>query len=159
MCRGLLTEIQRGAGFSSAPIPYIADHDTAPPESQIVKTDPSSLLIRSLQIRKAREEGSKKAKRPFATDKGKRPANEIPAQDQNTAKQVKQNSKNVGEAGPSSSVPAPSRGYFTKLGLQAKTIKDLQAILRNWSLTTSGRKEDLIQRILDKQAKAAANSS
>lgn len=43
------------------PAPYIADHDTAPPEHQVVKSDPTSLLIRSLQSKRSKDEAKRRA--------------------------------------------------------------------------------------------------
>ncbi|GAB4820663.1 hypothetical protein N2152v2_007709 [Parachlorella kessleri] len=149
--RGTLTCIQPGAAFTAPPTPYIAAHDTAPPENQVVRTDPTSILIRALQSRKAKEDAKKKAK---AADKGKRPIED--------GGEVGRASKRAADgAGPSNaaavagpSVPAPSEAQFTKLGLQAKTIKDLQIVLKAWNLATGGKKEDLINRILDKQSRS-----
>lgn len=52
--------MQPGAAFTAPPAPYIAAHDTTP--QQIVQTDPTSILIRALQSRKAKEEAKRKAK-------------------------------------------------------------------------------------------------
>ena len=52
------------------------------------------------------------------------------------------------------SVPDPSSSNFSRLGLVAKTIKDLQNVLKAWNLPVSGKKDDLIQRILDHQSGA-----
>ena len=41
--------------------------------------------------------------------------------------------------------------------MQAKTIKDLQNVLKAWNLPVSGKKEDLITRILDHQQRARAS--
>ena len=49
-------------------------------------------------------------------------------------------------------MPPPAQAHYSKLGLQAKTIKDLQNILKAWNLPVSGKKDDLITRILDCQA-------
>lgn len=38
--------------------------------------------------------------------------------------------------------------------LQAKTIKDLQNVLKAWNLPVSGKKDDLISRILDHQQRS-----
>lgn len=48
--------------------------------------------------------------------------------------------------------PAPSESSYTRMALQARTIKDLQNMLRGWGLPISGKKEDLVSRILDRQA-------
>lgn len=59
-CRGTLVSIQPGAVFSAPPTAYIADHDTAPPEDQVVKSDPTSLLIRALHSKKSKEDAKRK---------------------------------------------------------------------------------------------------
>jgi hypothetical protein len=51
-------------------------------------------------------------------------------------------------------VPDPSSSNFSRLVLVAKTIKDLQNVLKAWNLPVSGKKDDLIQRILDHQSGA-----
>lgn len=49
--------VQPGAAFV-APPPYIADHDTAP--QQVVKNDDTSILIRTLQNKAAKQEAKRK---------------------------------------------------------------------------------------------------
>lgn len=66
--------VQPGSLFAAPPAAYVADHDTAPPEDQVIKTDPTSLLIRALQSRKAKEDARK------GTAKGKQ-AGEWPVGD------------------------------------------------------------------------------
>lgn len=141
----MLTQVQAGAIFTTQPIAFVADYDTSPPEGQVIKTDPTSLLIRNLQNRKAKEEAKKKQKAA-----GKRPAEEADA-----GRQVKRGGATgapAGEeaAGPSGAAPSPSSKY-TRASLQSKNVKDLQAILRTLGLTISGKKEDLIARILDQK--------
>lgn len=48
-------------------------------------------------------------------------------------------------------IPEPSQSSYSKLGLQTKTIKELQGILKAWGLPVSGKKDDLVMRILDQQ--------
>lgn len=57
----------------------------------------------------------------------------------------------VGPSGGGAGVPDPAQSSFTKLGLQPRTIKELQTVLKAWNLPVSGKKDDLIQRILDRQ--------
>lgn len=57
----------------------------------------------------------------------------------------------VGPSGASAGVPDPAQSSFTKLGLQPRTIKELQTVLKAWNLPVSGKKDDLIQRLLDHQ--------
>jgi hypothetical protein len=188
-----LISLQPGAVFSSAPIIYVAHHDTAPPPSQIVKTDPTSTLIRSLQSRKPQAESSRKKQAAKDKDKGKRPADsDLPSSSRaqkrgsgatktTTDATVANNNRTTAggtaldstapgpsrasKAVPSSTtnttnninnrgsvgIPEPSRGNYSKLGLQTKTIKELQGILKAWGLAVSGKKDDLAMRILDHQ--------
>lgn len=60
--RGTLVAVQPGAGFTAPPPAYIADHDTAP--QQVVRNDPTSVLIRTLQNKKAKEDAKRKQARP-----------------------------------------------------------------------------------------------
>lgn len=159
--RGLLTSVQPGSAFVSAPALYIADHNTAPPVNQVVKTDPSSLLIKTLQKQVPKEDPKRKGAR--ASDRGKRPA-EGPAEGDpgNAAKR----GPGVSGAGPSNaagpstsaaagpSIPQPAEADYNRLRLQSKTVKDLQAILKAWGLPISGKKEDLVVRIMEKQEAA-----
>lgn len=50
--------VQPGAAFQVAPTPYIADHDTTP--QQVVRMDPTNILIRTLQNKRAKEEAKRK---------------------------------------------------------------------------------------------------
>jgi hypothetical protein len=158
--RGWLTSVQPGSAFVSAPVPYIAAHNTAPPPNQVVKTDPTSLLIKSLQSRKAKEEAPKKKTSRQPADKGKRPA-EGAAAGEGSKPAKKGPAADASGAGPSNAsaqagtsiLPANETSYTLELLLK-KTIKDLQAILKAWSLPISGKKDDLASRIFDKQEEA-----
>ncbi|KAG7669385.1 hypothetical protein Ndes2526B_g05704 [Nannochloris sp. 'desiccata'] len=156
--RGLLTSVQPGSAFVSAPVPYIAAHNTAPPPDQVVKTDPTSLLIKSLQSRKAKEDGMKKKTTRQPADKGKRPAEG--AADGEGSKPAKKGT-GASDAGPSnapaqagpSTLPPAETEYTIEL-LSKKTIKDLQAILKAWSIPISGKKDDLVHRIFEEQERS-----
>ncbi|XP_057857094.1 uncharacterized protein LOC131066365 isoform X4 [Cryptomeria japonica] len=55
--------------------PYVCDHDTAPPEDQVIKTDSTNILIRSLTLKKGKTEPKPKdnKRKPVAENvKGKR---------------------------------------------------------------------------------------
>ena len=179
----MLTAVQAGSAFVSAPVPYIADHNTSPPLNQVVKTDPSSLLLTSLQSRKSKEDARKVKARKAAADKAKRPAEEAADGD----KSGKKRAASSGGAGPSNAAAAaaattttaveattgggsgsgaietdaagpsvlpPTQSEHTKLRLSTKTVKDLQIILKAWGLPVSGKKEDLVTRIIEKQEAA-----
>lgn len=150
--RGTLVAVQPGAAFSAPPALYIADHDTAP--QQVVKNDTTSHLVRTLQNKKLKEEAKRKGK---AADKGKRPVEEGEG-----GRPAKRPAAGDGGPGPSNaaggsggaSVPDPATSSFNRLGLLSRTIKELQHVLKAWNLTVSGKKDDLIQRILDHQRSA-----
>ena len=96
-----------------------------------------------------------------AADKGKRPA-DAPAEPGNAAKRGPgaSGASPSNASGPSTSagagpsIPQPASADYNRLRLQSKTVKDLQAILKAWGLPISGKKEDLIDRIMEKQEAA-----
>jgi hypothetical protein len=118
-----------------------------------------------------------------AADKGKRPAEEADAGGAGSSR-AKRTTAAVAETGPSTTaagagtsataaagpsrsgsvvgdgvsplVLPPNETSFTRLGLQAKTIKELQVILKGWGLPVSGKKDDLITRLLEHQARHAS---
>ncbi|XP_038977839.1 uncharacterized protein LOC120108325 [Phoenix dactylifera] len=52
---------------------YVCDHDTSPPEDQVIKTNTTNILIRALQLSKQRSELKDiNAKAPAESSKGKR---------------------------------------------------------------------------------------
>ncbi|KDD76868.1 hypothetical protein H632_c82p0 [Helicosporidium sp. ATCC 50920] len=53
-------------------------------------------------------------------------------------------------------VPEPSKARFNRLELQAKTLRELQGVARAWKLTSGGKKEDLITRLLEHQRQRKA---
>lgn len=143
-CRGLLTGLQAGAVFFSAPASYIAMHDTSPPSSQVVMTDPSSLLIKSLQARKGKKAVTKR------DVKGKRSAEQ-----EASGRIVAKKSAIEGSASgsrPSAVGQEQQQGQqSSRSELEAKTVKELQNILQSMNLPVSGRKGALIDRVLENQ--------
>lgn len=71
-------------------------------------------------------------------DKGKRPAEDGDAG--RAAKRAGTSADGAGTsaAGAGPSIPPPTHAHYNRLGLQAKTIKDLQNILKAWNLPVSG---------------------
>lgn len=153
--RGLLTSIQPGALFLNQPATLIADYSTAPPADQIIKTDPTSLLIRTLQTRKAREEAKRRKGKRAAPDGGD--ANKPQTKRANSKSAATLETATTAQAGPSTNdgaaAPAAANetSNYSRAQLASKTVKDLQAILKTLGCPTSGRKDDLIDRILEKQ--------
>ena len=91
-------------------------------------------------------------------DKGKRPVEEADG-----GRPSKRPAGGDGGAGPSGSgacgaaaagVPDAAAASYTRLTLHQRTIKELQNVLKAWGLPVSGKKDDLVQRVLDHQKSA-----
>ncbi|XP_028552377.1 uncharacterized protein LOC110096453 isoform X2 [Dendrobium catenatum] len=65
--RGLFSSAVLSSNLGSMRV-YVCDHDTSPPEEQLIKTNATNILIRSLQINKLRID-SKDAKASVAITK------------------------------------------------------------------------------------------
>ncbi|KAJ4795008.1 SAP domain-containing protein [Rhynchospora pubera] len=103
--------------------------DTSPPEGQIIKTDVTNILIRSLQL--------KRSDTVEQTTKGKRTPtrlleSKVPSKRLNT--------------GASSSKQGSSSG-FSDQTLQSLTVERLRALLKERGLSPKGRKDELILRL------------
>ena len=138
---GLSTLPSRGLCSSArpalhgAPRVYVPVHDTAPPADQVVRTDGTNLLIRSLTQHREREERARKAgadKRPAdgaaPAPAAKRPATEV-------------------------SLPA---GPITAAAARGFTVPQLKAALQSKGLPVGGKKEDLLERLLRSIGAAAS---
>ncbi|KAJ3701557.1 hypothetical protein LUZ61_005262 [Rhynchospora tenuis] len=111
-------------------------HDTSPPEDQIIKTDVTNILIRSLQLNKQRSDTKEQ------TTKGKRTPtrlleSKVPSKRLNT--------------GASSSRQGSSSG-FSDQTLQSLTVERLRALLKERGLSPKGRKDELISRLKSHEA-------
>lgn len=136
--RGLLKRVQAGSGFSGRPVSYVATHETTPPAGQVVTTDETSLLIRCLQSKKRAK--SLPSTSDGAPRSGKRKAD--------GDHQIE--NKRRGNDGASGSAAAVQTVYSME-ALSQMTVKELQEILSRKSQPVSGKKTDLIRRILDGQ--------
>lgn len=123
--------------------PYVCDHDTAPPEDQVIKTDSTNILIRSLTLKKGKTEPKPKDNRRKSVAenaKGKRPA-EKPLDDKTSAKRP-----NSGTA----SVNSKKEGGSSRLSekdLQSFTVDKLRSLLKEKGLPIKGKKDELITRL------------
>eukprot|EP00249_Psilotum_nudum_P011209 c23029_g1_i1 orf=198-692(+) len=145
-----LTDLpSRGYFSSSAVLPsspgalrvYICDHDTSPPDEQLIKTDPTNILIRSLTLKKAKRDltTKEKGKSPVDSAKGKRPADVIP--DENLSKKV-----NAGSGSANSRKDCgPNR--LSDKDIQRCTVEKLRTLLKERGLPLKGKKEELIARL------------
>lgn len=71
-CRGNLTATVPGQSLYKAPQTYLAQHPTAPPEEQVITTDPENVLLRVLKLSQKREGPKGKSDKGKAVDKSKR---------------------------------------------------------------------------------------
>ena len=106
---------------------YVPVHNTAPPADQVVRTDGTNLLIRSLTQHREREERARKAggDKRAADGTADAPAAKRPA--------------------PEVTVPA---GPITAAAARGFTVPQLKAALQSKGLPVGGKKEDLLERLL-----------
>ncbi|KAF5180983.1 Sap domain-containing protein [Thalictrum thalictroides] len=100
---------------------YICDHDTSVPEDQVVKTNPTNILTRSLQRKRAATERPKDGR--------------VSTKRANTA---------------SNSCSSPQEGSSNRKSekdFQGLTVEKLRAILKERGLSTKGKKDELIARL------------
>ncbi|WOK96628.1 hypothetical protein Cni_G05335 [Canna indica] len=121
---------------------YLCDHDTAPPEGQLIKTNTTNILIRALQNNKQKGDlkdllsksatGIATGKRSVRTAEGKPPP-----------KKAKSTSASTSNHRGSSS------NGFSENTLQTMTVERLRALLKDRGLPTRGKKDELIARLKD----------
>ncbi|KAM0852094.1 hypothetical protein ACQ4PT_051994 [Festuca glaucescens] len=125
---------------------YVCEHDTDPPEGQVIETDTTNILIRHLQLKKKESEAKDTGSRtPGESSKGKRSA----------ARSLDvQNSSKKPNLGSSSGLPSSVKAIsgFSQHTLQSFTVERLRALLRQRGFTTKGKKDELITRLRESQS-------
>ncbi|XP_068665688.1 protein LOWER TEMPERATURE 1-like isoform X4 [Aristolochia californica] len=120
---------------------YVCDHDTSPPAEQLIKTNQTNILIRSLTLKKQKSDScTKDLNVKIAADntRGKRCA-ERPVDGRTSTKRANLTSSSQRE-GTRSRSPAE---------FQSLTVERLRRILKERGLSTKGRKDELITRLKD----------
>eukprot|EP01018_Ginkgo_biloba_P014245 Gb_03446 [translate_table: standard] len=120
---------------------YVCDHNTSPSEEQLIKTDSTNILIRSLTLKKSKADAKpkdNKGKVVAENGRGKRPA---PVDEKPNAKRAKTSSA----VGSSKKEGGPSQ--LSDRELQMYTVDTLRSLLRERGLPTKGKKEELIARL------------
>ncbi|KAF7042886.1 hypothetical protein CFC21_052370 [Triticum aestivum] len=149
-----LTGLPARGNFSSSSISsnlgglrvYVCEHDTNPPEGQVIETDTTNILIRHLQLKKKESEAKDAGSRtPGESGKGKRCA----ARSLGVQKSSKK--PNLGSSSGLSSSDEAISG-FSQHTLQSFTVERLRALLRQSGLTTKGKKDELITRLREAQS-------
>ncbi|XP_047310228.1 uncharacterized protein LOC124913839 [Impatiens glandulifera] len=147
--RGLFSSTVTSSNLGGMRV-YTCDHDTSPPENQLIKTDQMNILIRSLMLKKTKNESnSKDAKGTVSTEGSRKRPSERVETDNKTAKK-----KSITNAQASSGEGvSKSGGGGVDKDLQRLTVERLRALLREKGLSQKGRKDELIARL------RAANNS
>lgn len=108
---------------------YICDHDTAPPENQVIKTDQMNILIRSLTLKKQQGE---------VTDSSRKRVSDR-ADGRAPAKRTMTSSNSARQGGSSSRAVDKT--------FQGLTVERLRALLKEKGLSPKGKKDELIERL------------
>ncbi|KAJ0959830.1 hypothetical protein J5N97_000464 [Dioscorea zingiberensis] len=121
---------------------YICDHDTSPPEEQVIKTNCTNILIRALQINKQKNEEKEANAKTAQEKKGKRSAPRT--------LEGKSPAKRANTGGASSTSRHGSSTTPSEKALQMMTVEQLRALLRERGQSTKGKKDELIARLKNK---------
>ncbi|KAK6118089.1 hypothetical protein DH2020_048162 [Rehmannia glutinosa] len=117
---------------------YMCHHDTSPPVDQVITTNQTNILIRSLMLQKSNS-SSKDGKSTAANQSSrKRPAEKALVD------------KAAGKKAMSSTELDSSQGTLSlnaNKDLQSLTVQRLRALLKEKGLSTKGRKDELIARL------------
>lgn len=120
---------------------YLCLHDTAPPEGQVINTDTTNILIRSLQLNKSKSEAKDVcSKTSGESSKGKRSAAKN-LDGKNPSKRP-----NTGSCAGSSAHEESASG-FSEQTLQSFTVEKLRLLLKERGLSPKGKKDELIARL------------
>ncbi|KAK9278435.1 hypothetical protein L1049_028000 [Liquidambar formosana] len=118
---------------------YVCDHNTLPPEDQLIKTNQTNILIRSLTLKKQRgDSSSKDAKSTAATEGSKKRAAEK-ALDGRSKRALTNTQISSRQEGSNSRAPVKD--------FQGLTVERLRALLKERGLSTRGKKDELIARL------------
>lgn len=110
---------------------YVCDHDTAPPENQVIKTDQMNILIRSLTLKKLKGD---------VADGSRKRVSDRTGDGRASTKRAMTNTPNGVQQGGSSN-------RMTEMNFQGLTVERLRALLKEKGLSPKGRKDELIARL------------
>ncbi|KAJ9676638.1 hypothetical protein PVL29_021919 [Vitis rotundifolia] len=122
---------------------YICDHETSPPEEQLIKTNQTNILIRSLTLKKQKgDSSSKDVKGTTATEVSKKRTAERALDSRSSSKRAMTNAQSSSRReGSGSSARTSDRDY------QSLTVERLRALLKERGLSPKGKKDELIARL------------
>ncbi|PWA52009.1 SAP domain, Ubiquitin ligase, Det1/DDB1-complexing [Artemisia annua] len=119
---------------------YVTDHDTSPPENQLIKTDQVNILIRSLLLKQQKGGPNSKGAKGAGTNESSRKRGADRAVDgRASAKRAASTTQNgSGQEGSKPQLPE---------NLQSLTVERLRALLKERGLSVRGKKDELIGRL------------
>ncbi|KAL6576273.1 hypothetical protein OROHE_000054 [Orobanche hederae] len=118
---------------------YICDHDTSPPDNQLIKTNQTNILIRSLTLKSQRGDSSSKDGKGTASNQVSRKRAAEKALDKAAGKKAMSSTQLGSSQGESS--------RWLDKDLQSFTVERLRAFLKERGLSMKGKKDELIARL------------
>lgn len=124
---------------------YICDHDTSPSEEQLIKTNQTNILIRSLTLKKQKEKQK--------VDASAKDVKGVATPERSRSKRVAERPPSDGRAAKrpvTSSPPSGSRQEGSSRAsdnFQSLTVERLRAILKEKGLSLRGKKDELVARL------------
>ncbi|CAL1389092.1 unnamed protein product [Linum trigynum] len=116
---------------------YICEHETLPPEDQLIHTNQTNILIRSLQLKKQKgEPGPKDANGSNAAEGSRKRASEKVMDGRASAK--RSNNQNG---------PEGSGSRTSDKDLYSLTVERLRVLLKERGLSPKGKKDELVARL------------
>ncbi|KAL6497199.1 hypothetical protein OROGR_029128 [Orobanche gracilis] len=118
---------------------YICDHDTSPPDNQLIKTNQTTILVRSLTLKNQRGDSSSKDGKGTASNQVSRKRAAEKALDKAAGK----------KAMSSTQLDSPQEGSSRCLDkdLQSFTVERLRSFLKERGFSMKGKKDELIARL------------
>ncbi|XP_059657387.1 uncharacterized protein LOC132303948 [Cornus florida] len=120
---------------------YICDHNTSPPEDQLIKTNQMNILIRSLMLKKQKGDSSSKDVKSLAANEASRKRVAERALDGRPSAKRAITNNQAGTRQEGSKSRGPDKDF------QSLTVERLRALLREKGLSLKGKKDELIARL------------
>ncbi|CAL9057894.1 unnamed protein product [Musa banksii] len=121
---------------------YVCDHETAPPEGQVIKTNSTNILIRALQINKQKSDAKDVIAKSAADSSTVKRSAVRTLERRSPPKKMKTSSASTSHRGSCSS-------ELSEKKLQTMTVERLRALLKERGLSPKGKKDELIARLKD----------
>ncbi|XP_052182540.1 uncharacterized protein LOC127795122 [Diospyros lotus] len=120
---------------------YLGDHDTSPPEDQLIKTNQMNILIRSLMLKKQKGDSSSKDAKGTAANEGSRKRSAERQSDGRASAKKPVTSTQI------ASQQGTSKSRLPEKDLQSLTVERLRVLLKERGLSLKGKKDELIARL------------